>query len=212
MLFNAANCDLFDAVRPIKWVDPEVDGDDCYDILVIGAGAGGLVTAAQSRGKGAKVCLIERGFMGGDCLNTGCVPSKAFLKSCSVAHNARNAFKYGVKIKGEIEIDFEGIMARMREIRAEISDNDSAERFAKNLGVDVFLGHAHFTSPNTAEVNGKTLKFLKACIATGGRPWVPPIEGLDTLKYHTSDNIFNLQTLPENMLIIGSGPIGCELG
>ena len=102
-------------------------------------------------------------------------------------------------------------MQRMREIRAHISDNDSAERF-KNLGVDVYLGHAKFTSQNSVEINGKELKFLKACIATGGRPWIPPIDGLDTIKYHTSDNIFNLQKLPKDMLIIGSGPIGCELG
>lgn len=91
MMFDQFNCDLFDAVRPIQWVDPQVDGNDKYDMLVIGGGAGGLVTAAASKGLGARVCLIERGFLGGDCLNTGCVPSKAFLKCCNVAHNVRNS-------------------------------------------------------------------------------------------------------------------------
>jgi alkyl hydroperoxide reductase subunit AhpF len=114
MLLDEHNCDLFDAVRPITWVDPKVDGSNAYDILVIGGGAGGLVTAAGCKGLGARVCLIERGFLGGDCLNTGCVPSKAFLKSCNVAHNARTAAKYGVHIKGEIEIDFPAIMNRMK--------------------------------------------------------------------------------------------------
>lgn len=130
-------------MHPIKWVDPAVEGqEDLYDILVIGGGAGGLVTAAQSKGLGARVCLIERAFLGGDCLNNGCVPSKAFLKCCSVAHNARTAHNFGVKIKGEIEIDFPAIMKRMKQIRAEISENDSAQRFSKNLGIDLFLGSA----------------------------------------------------------------------
>ena len=212
MLFDGPNCDLFDAVRPIKWVDPEVDGKDKYDILVIGGGAGGLVTAAGSKGLGARVCLIERAFLGGDCLNTGCVPSKAFLKSCNVAHNARTAAEYGVHIDGEIRIDFPAIMTRMKKIRAEISENDSAQRFSTNMGVDLYLGHAKFTGSNTVEINGKTISFLKACIATGGRPNIPDIEGIQDIKYYTSDNIFNLVTLPKRMLVIGSGPIGCELG
>ena len=178
MLFDGPNCDLFDAVRPIKWVDPGVDGNDKYDILVIGGGAGGLVTAAGSKGLGAKVCLIERAFLGGDCLNTGCVPSKAFLKSCNVAHNARTAAEYGVHIDGEIRIDFPAIMTRMKKIRAEISENDSAQRFSTNMGVDLYLGHAKFTGPNSVEINGKTISYLKACIATGGRPNIPDIEGI----------------------------------
>lgn len=212
MFFDAANCDLFDAVRPIKWVDPEVDGADKYDILVIGGGAGGLVTAAGSKGLGAKVCLIERGFLGGDCLNNGCVPSKAFLKSCNVAHNARTAAKYGVLIEGEIKINFPAIMTRMKEIRAEISENDSAQRFSTNMGVDLYLGHAKFTGKNTVEINGKEISFLKACIATGGRPRVPEIEGINDVQHYTSDSIWNLTALPKDLLVVGTGPIGCELG
>jgi len=112
-------------------------------MVVIGGGAGGLVTAASAVSLGAKVALIEKRLLGGDCLNTGCVPSKAFLKCANVAHNARTAEKFGVKI-GEVKVDFPFIMERMRKIRAEISGNDSAERFQKQLGVDVYLGHARF--------------------------------------------------------------------
>jgi len=208
---------LYDAVRPVKWKDPAVQTDEAnkpepYDILVIGGGAGGLVTAAQSKGLGAKVCLIERQFLGGDCLNSGCVPSKAFLKCCSVAHNARHAGDYGVKITGPIEIDFPAVMDRMKKIRAEISENDSAQRFSTFLGIDLFLGHAEFTGQHSAKVNGAELTFKKACIATGGRPFVPDIPGLSQIKYCTSENIFNLTVLPKSMIILGCGPIGCELG
>ena len=115
-------------------------------MLVVGAGAGGLVTAAGSAGVGAKVALIERGFLGGDCLNNGCVPSKAFLKCANVAHSAKNAAEYGIEIEGEVKVDFPKIMERMRKIRAHIAENDSANRFSKALGVDVYLGNAKFTS------------------------------------------------------------------
>lgn len=178
MLIDEVNCDLYDAVRPIKWVDPEVDGQDKYDMLVIGGGAGGLVTAAGSKGAGARVCLIERAFLGGDCLNNGCVPSKAFLRSCNVVHSAKTASKFGVEIQGEIKVDFPAIMKRMRQIRADISDNDSAQRFSKNMGVDLYLGHAKFTGDHTVEINGKVISFTKACVATGGRPNIPDIEGI----------------------------------
>jgi pyruvate/2-oxoglutarate dehydrogenase complex dihydrolipoamide dehydrogenase (E3) component len=170
-----------------------------------------LVTAASAKGRGAHVALIERGFMGGDCLNTGCVPSKAFLKCCNVAHSARTASEFGVIVKS-VEIDFKAIMDRMKKIRADISENDSAERFSTNMGVDLFLGHAKFVSSTEVEINGQRLKFLKACIATGGRPFIPSIEGLSTCGYHTSDSIFNLTSLPASMLVLGCGPIGCELG
>lgn len=124
MLFDEHNCDMFDNVHPINWVDPKERGK--YDIIAIGGGAGGLVTAAVASYMGAKAALIERTYMGGDCLVSGCVPSKAFLKATKVAHTVRTASEYGVNVKGEIEIDFPKIMSRMREIRAEISENDSA--------------------------------------------------------------------------------------
>ena len=146
MLFDTPNCNLFDAVRPINWTDPSAT-EEPYDMLVIGGGAGGLVTAAGCKGLGARVCLIERGFLGGDCLNTGCVPSKAFLKSCNVAHAMKTGSEFGVSVDpSQIKVDFPKIMDRMKKIRAEISENDSAQRFSKYMGIDLYLGHDKFTS------------------------------------------------------------------
>ena len=128
-------------------------------MLVIGAGAGGLVTAAGSRSVGAKVAIIERKFMGGDCLNFGCVPSKAFIAAANVAHTCKvEAEKFGIHV-GEVKVDFGKVMERMRKIRAEISENDSVERFHKFLGADTYLGDAKFLSPNSVLINGQTLTF-----------------------------------------------------
>ena len=155
LLFDKHNCDLFDQVRPVRWSDPQAKVSapnsrklkDVYDMLVIGAGAGGLVTAAGSHAVGAKVAIIERKFMGGDCLNFGCVPSKALLAAAKAAHMVRKeAAAFGIRAKAEV--DFPHVMERMRKIRAEISENDSVERFQQFLGVDIFLGDARFISAN----------------------------------------------------------------
>lgn len=121
MLFDKYNCDMYDNIRPREWVDPETDGNNKYDILVIGGGAAGLVTAAGSAGVGARACLIEKGFLGGDCLVTGCVPSKAFLKAAHIAHSVRTSEEYGINIKGTVTIDFAFMMNRLKKIRSEIS-------------------------------------------------------------------------------------------
>jgi pyruvate/2-oxoglutarate dehydrogenase complex dihydrolipoamide dehydrogenase (E3) component len=182
-------------------------------MLVIGAGAGGLVTASGCRGAGAKVAIIERKFMGGDCLNFGCVPSKAFLAAANIAHTVKvSAEEFGIRVKGEVEVDFAKVMQRVRKIRAEISENDSVERFHSFMGVESYLGDAKFVGKNQVEVNGQVLTFQKCTIATGGRPHVPKILGLDTIPYHTSDTIWNLTRQPKSLLVLGSGPIGCELG
>lgn len=138
ILFDKHNCDLMDQARPIRWVDPLVDPASKYDILVIGGGAGGLVTAFGAVGTGARVGMIERSLMGGDCLNTGCVPSKAFIKAASVAHQCKTALEYGV-IVGEVKIDFKAVMERMRRIRADIAEADSCKRVS-TAGIDMFLG------------------------------------------------------------------------
>mmetsp|Transcript_16064 Transcript_16064/g.27103 ORF Transcript_16064/g.27103 Transcript_16064/m.27103 type:complete len:389 (+) Transcript_16064:368-1534(+) len=204
---------MLDHARPVKWADPpEQKGEEKYDLVVIGAGAGGLVTAIGSQMLGAKCCLIERGYFGGDCLVTGCVPSKAFIRAASVAHTLKNSEQFGISIKGEVDIDFGRVMTKMREIRAEISEADSPKKFAEKYGVDIFLGNGQFVDPHTIQVNGRKLKFNKACIATGGKPLIPEIKGRDEVKFYSSDNIFNLTRQPKEMLIIGSGPIGCELG
>lgn len=179
---------------------------------MIGAGAGGLVTAAHARGIGLKVALIERNMLGGDCLNNGCVPSKALLKCANVAYMAKTEAKeFGIECSG-VTVDFEKVMERMRKIRAQIAENDSVERFEKSLGVNVFLGSAKFTAKDKVWVNKKELTFKKAVIATGGRPRIPNIPGLEKIPFLTSDSVFNLRQLPRRLLIIGGGPIAAELG
>ncbi len=202
------NSALLDHVHPRDWVDPEPDGR--YNLVVIGAGAGGLVTAAGAAGVGAKVALIESHLLGGDCLNIGCVPSKAMISAARVAHTARRAGDFGVNT-GEVSVDFGKVMERLRRLRAGIAPVDSAERFSEELGVDVFLGRGTFTGKDTVEVNGQTLKFAKAVIATGGSAAIPDIEGLADAPYLTNASVFNLTELPPRLAVLGAGPIGMEL-
>ena len=195
-------------VHPPDWVNPEPAGR--YNLVVIGAGTAGLVTAAGAAGLGAKVALIERHLMGGDCLNVGCVPSKGLISSARAAAAVRDAGEFGVTVAGDASVDFAAVMKRMRRLRAGISPHDSAMRF-RDLGIDVFLGQGAFTSDNTVEVAGKTLNFRKAVIATGARASAPPIPGLETVDYLTNETIFSLTELPRRLAVIGAGPIGCEL-
>jgi pyruvate/2-oxoglutarate dehydrogenase complex dihydrolipoamide dehydrogenase (E3) component len=195
-------------VHPPGWTNPRPAGR--YHLVVVGAGTAGLVTAAGAAGLGARVALIERGLMGGDCLNVGCVPSKALLASAHAAAAARRSGELGVVRAGEARIDFGTAMERMRRLRAELAPNDSAARF-RDLGVDLYLGEGRFRSPNELEVDGAVLRFRRAVIATGARPFVPPIPGLVEAGFRTHETIFNLERLPERLLVLGAGPIGCEL-
>ena len=195
-------------VRPRDWINPTPHGR--YNLVVIGAGTAGLVTAAAAAGLGAKVALIERARMGGDCLNVGCVPSKGMISAGRVASAVRNSHEFGIHIDGRIRIDFAAAMARMRRLRARISPNDSAQRFQK-LGVDVFFGQASFIDSETIEVGGTRLKFRQAVIATGARAAAPPIPGLESVDYLTNESVFSLTELPHRLGVIGAGPIGCEL-
>jgi len=195
-------------VHPLDWINPIPSGR--YNLVVIGAGTAGLVTAAGAAGLGAKVAIIERGLMGGDCLNVGCVPSKAIISAGRVASSVRHAHGYGVNVSGETTVDFAAVMQRMRDLRARISPNDSAERF-RALGVDVYFGQASFVDSNTIDVGGTKLQFKRAVIATGSRAVVPPIPGLDTVDYLTNESLFSLTTLPRRLGVIGAGPIGCEM-
>jgi pyruvate/2-oxoglutarate dehydrogenase complex dihydrolipoamide dehydrogenase (E3) component len=204
-----ANVELLDQVHPPAWVNPDPEGR--YNMVVIGAGTGGLVTAAAVAGLGGKVALIEEHLMGGDCLNFGCVPSKALLRAARAVADVRRAEEFGVHVHGEVEVDFSHVMERLRSLRAHISHHDSAERFADELGVDVFLGRGEFTGPNTVTVGDTELEFAKACIATGAQPAAPPVPGLDEVDYLTSQNLFNLTELPARLGIIGAGPIGVEM-
>lgn len=199
---------LVASVHPRNWVNPTPTGR--YNLVVIGAGTAGLVTAAGAAGLGAKVALIERELMGGDCLNVGCVPSKALLRVARAAADVRDAGNYGVQVPPGARVDFPAAMARLRRLRAAASPKDAAARFAA-LGVDVFLGHGRFIATDGLEVNGTTLRFRRAVIATGARASAPPITGLTETGYLTNETVFSLTQLPRRLAVIGAGPIGCEL-
>jgi pyruvate/2-oxoglutarate dehydrogenase complex dihydrolipoamide dehydrogenase (E3) component len=168
------------------------------------------VAAAGAAGLGAKVALIERRLLGGDCLNFGCVPSKALLRVGRAAADARHAARFGVLHTEAATVDFAAAMTRVRERRATLASNDSAARF-RALGVDVFLGEAVFTGRDRVAVNGIELSFARACIATGSTPEDPAIPGLSRADYLTNETLFQLTALPPRMLILGGGPIGCEM-
>jgi pyruvate/2-oxoglutarate dehydrogenase complex dihydrolipoamide dehydrogenase (E3) component len=204
--FNQA---LVGHVHPRDWRNPEPAGR--YNLVVIGAGTAGLVTAAGAAGLGARVALVERHLMGGDCLNVGCVPSKSLLRSAHLAGELREAKQFGVELPGAVRVDFARVMERMREVRSRIAPNDSARRFRDELGVDVFLGEARFVAGDVVEVDGRRLHFARAVIATGARPVVPPIEGLAEAGYLTNETLFELTELPRRLLVLGGGPIGCEM-
>lgn len=195
-------------VHPPSYVNPTPTGP--YHLVVIGAGTAGLVAAAGAAGLGARIALIERDLMGGDCLNVGCVPSKGIISSARVAATAKAAEAYSVNVAGPIETDFAGVMQRMRQARAKISRADSAERYRK-LGVDVYFGGARFTASDTVDVAGTTLRFKRAIVATGSRPAVPSIPGLDGAEYLTNESLFSLTQLPQRLGVIGAGPIGTEM-
>ena len=179
------------------------------NLIVIGAGAAGLVTSYIAATVRAKVTLIEKSEMGGDCLNTGCVPSKALIRAARAASEAHDGDRFGVQA-ADVGIDFGKAMAHVRESIRTIAPHDSPERYHE-LGVDVIQGEATLVSPWEVEVNGKTLTTRNIVIAAGGRPLVPKIPGLDTVEYLTSDTIWNLEKLPKRLAILGGGPIGCEL-
>jgi pyruvate/2-oxoglutarate dehydrogenase complex dihydrolipoamide dehydrogenase (E3) component len=203
------NRTLVSNVHPLGWKNPEPAAR--YNLVVVGAGTAGLVTAAGAAGLGAKVALIERHLMGGDCLNVGCVPSKGIISAARAAYNVAAAGGFGVVSGGNPAVDFGKAMERMRRIRAELSFHDSAERFSKELGVDIFIGQGRFTGPDSIEVEGKMLSFAKAAVCTGARAASPPFPGIEETGYLTNENVFWLTSLPKRLVVIGGGPIGCEL-
>jgi pyruvate/2-oxoglutarate dehydrogenase complex dihydrolipoamide dehydrogenase (E3) component len=194
-------------VHPPDWVNPTPAPR--YNLVVIGGGTAGLVSAAGAAGLGAKVALVERHLLGGDCLNYGCVPSKAIIRSSRVVADFRDAARFGFKVPPGTEVDFSAVMERMRLLRAAISHHDSARRF-RDLGVDVFLGEARFSGPRTVEAAGQTLNFSKAVIATGARAVDPMVPGLAEAGYLTNETVFSLTERPQRLLIMGGGPLGCE--
>ncbi len=195
-------------VHPHDWVNPEPASR--YNLVVIGAGTAGLITAAGAAGLGAKVALIEKQYMGGDCLNVGCVPSKALLRAARAYADVREAKRYGVEVPPGTRVNFPAVMERMRHLQAEISVKDGAARY-RSLGVDVFLGEGRFVNSDTIAVGETQLRFRRAVIATGTRAAALPIPGLTEAGYLTNETVFTLTELPQRLAVIGAGPIGCEL-
>ncbi len=180
-----------------------------YNVIVIGAGSAGLVSAYIAATLKSKVALIEKNKMGGDCLNTGCVPSKALIRSAKILSYAKRAHEFGFE-SGAFDFKFSKVMERVQKVIQKVEPHDSIERYS-SLGVECIHGEAKITTPYTVEVNGKTITTRSIIVATGARPLVPPIPGLEKIIYLTSDTVWDLRSLPKRLLILGGGPIGCEL-
>ena len=206
---DAHNRALLGHVRPSDWVNPTPAAQ--YHLVVVGAGTAGRIAASFAAGAGARVALVERHLMGGDCLNTGCIPSKSVIRSARIFGALKAGTQLGWHIPAGAHADFGAVMERMRHVRARISPLDSAARYRDEKNVDVFFGAGRFTSETTLSVNGTPLRFKKAVIATGARAAIPPIPGLSDAGYLTNDTVFNLTTRPGHLAVIGGGPIGAEL-
>ena len=206
--YDEHNQQLVANTHPTDWVNPTPNNP--YNLVVLGAGTAGLVSAIGSAGLGARVALIEKHLMGGDCLNYGCVPSKGIIRSATAWADVRDAHVYGVHHHGDVTVDFGAVMERMRRLRAQISHNDSARRYTA-AGVDVFLGEGRFTGTHTLTVGGQTLHFARAVIATGGRAKIPNVPGFAAAGYLTNETLFSLTERPARLGVIGGGPIGCEM-
>ena len=194
-----------------KQIESQWEKPETFDrnLIVIGAGAGGLVSAYIAAAVKAKVTLIEKHKMGGDCLNTGCVPSKALIRSAHVMKEIREAHEFGIEVE-KPEVNFKRVMQRIHGVIQKIEPHDSIARYTE-LGVECLQGEAKILSPWEVEINGHTLTTQNMIIATGARPFVPPIPGLKNIDYLTSDTLWDLTDLPKKLLILGGGPIGCEL-
>jgi pyruvate/2-oxoglutarate dehydrogenase complex dihydrolipoamide dehydrogenase (E3) component len=200
--------ELLDNVRPPGWRNPRPR--DPYHLLVVGAGPAGLAAARGAAALGARVALVERDLLGGNRLNYGCIPSKPLIRTARVYADMRNAANYGASVPGDIRVDFALAMERMRRIRMRVSRVDSAKRLADS-GIDVFFGAARFASGDTVDIDGTRLRFKKAVVAAGSRATLPTIPGLAEAGHLTNETVFELTTLPASVLVIGGGPIGCEM-
>jgi len=204
---DSHNAELLALTHPEGWENPTPEGR--YNLVVIGGGTAGLISAMGAAGLGGRVALVEKHMMGGDCLNWGCVPSKALISAARRAHQARQAADWGI-VTGEVRVDFPAVMERMRRLRTHIAHHDSFER-VRSMNIDTYQGAARFTSPNTIEVGGQELRFSKAVIATGAQAYIPPISGVEEIDALTNETLFQLTDLPEHLVVIGGGPIGCEM-
>lgn len=196
------NAKLLNEVHPRDF-QSEKEPHEIYDLIAIGAGAGGLVSCKQSARRGAKSAMISEKLAGGDCLNVGCVPSKALIRSARAAKEVQRAAEFGIAVES-VTVDFPAVMRRVRLLRAKIAPVDSHEA-TEATGAHVFQGRGRFTGKNTVEVNDKTLSFKVCVVATGGRPTIPNVPGLKESPYITNEQLFNLEQLPPRMVILGAG-------
>ncbi|MEO6104555.1 MAG: mercuric reductase [Pseudoxanthomonas sp.] len=204
---SAVRRELEENLHPPHWRNPTPAAR--YGMVVIGAGPAGLAAAQEAAAAGVSVALVERDLIGGDCLNYGCDPSKALIRSARLYAEMREARHYGVSGPGQVMVDFPAAMNRVLELRARLS-RATSPRVMKEAGIDLFLGSACFSAADRLEVDGLTLHFDKALIATGGEPDIPEIPGLEEVGYFTNETIFGICDLPSRMLVVGGGPLGCE--
>ena len=224
ILQDEHNRRLLDNVHPLDWENPEPPGT--YNLVILGGGTAGLITAAVAASMGARAALVERGFMGGDCLNVGCVPSKGLIRGARGHAELRWLEEAGLLERQKADtaaatdtrdrVSFSAVMERLRRIRAQISSHDSAARYRDEFGVDVYIGSGVFNGPRSVAVTGddgttRELRFARAVIATGAHAAAPPIPGLAETPYLTNESIFDLTEQPASLLVIGAGPIGCEM-
>ncbi|HUH30880.1 MAG TPA: mercuric reductase [Rhodanobacter sp.] len=205
---DAAEHERLRHVRPPDWRNPTPAA--CYDLVVVGGGTTGLVAAQAAAALGRKVALVERYLLGGNCLHIGCVPSKALLRTSRLYAEMRDAGRYGAQVPADIRVDFAAVMQRMRTVRARLSRTCSAPDLAA-AGIDVFFGMGRFVGPAVLHVGDQPLRFRKALIATGARPDTPQIPGLVAAGYYTNASVFDLTELPPRLLVVGGGPLGCEM-
>jgi pyruvate/2-oxoglutarate dehydrogenase complex dihydrolipoamide dehydrogenase (E3) component len=195
-------------VHPPSWRNPEPV--DRYHMVVVGAGPAGLLAALNAAKLGARVAIIERDRFGGACFNVGCIPSKAIIRTSRLYGETRNAENFGAQVPAGSSVDFPAMMERMRRVRARISRRVSAHRLSA-AGVDVYFGEARFAGRDAIEVEGKLLRFKRALVASGARPKLPSIPGIAAAGYLTNENVFDLAECPRRLLVLGGGPLGCEL-
>jgi pyruvate/2-oxoglutarate dehydrogenase complex dihydrolipoamide dehydrogenase (E3) component len=197
-----------ESVHPAPWINPRPAGR--YNLVVLGGGYGGILTALEAARAGATVALVERELLGGVCLNAGCISSKGLIRTSRLYAEMKNAGDYGAVAPSHVNVDFAFAMDRVRRVRARVGRRRSARELRSN-GIDVFFGEGRFTGPDALAIDGQTLRFRRALIATGARPVVPQIPGLAEAGYMTNETVFNLTECPRSLLVIGGGPFGCEL-
>ena len=185
------------------------ESPDIFDLVCIGGGVGGLVASVGAAQLGARAAIVERGNLGGDCLNYGCVPSKGLIHAARLAAQAGRMSEFGIEV-GEVRVDFPRVMRRMKESQAHIGEHDAPARF-EGMGIEVIFGEGRFTGPDAFEVAGRRIKARRFLLATGSTPFVPEVPGLAAVPYLTNETVFDLEVQPRRMAVLGAGPIGLEL-